>query len=61
MESLIGRSKGWKRLRKPEENRGKYWAKNMMRVKGDRFKKGQISFAHKALVRKQIHVDLQSD
>ena len=30
--------------RMPEEDRGKYWAQNMMLVKADRFKKGQISY-----------------
>ena len=33
-------------------DRGEYWAQNMMGVKDDRFKKGQISFAHKVLIRR---------
>ena len=33
--------------RTPEEDRGKYWALNVMGVKDYRFKKGQISYAHK--------------
>jgi len=40
--------------RMPEEDRGKYWVQNMVGVKDDRFKKGQISFVHKFLIRRII-------
>ena len=37
--------------RTPEKDWGKYWTQAMMGAKDDRFKKGQISFAYKALIR----------
>jgi len=62
MESLIGRSKAWKRLCKvqtgmPEEDRGKYWAQNITGVKDDRFKKSQMSFVDKVLRRRIIVIE----
>ena len=40
----------------PEEeaDRRKYWVQNMMGVKDDRVKKGQVSFARKVLIRRKL-------
>jgi len=41
-------------IRMPEEDRGEYLTQNMMGVKDDRFKNGQISAAQKVFIRRII-------